>query len=90
MKKDAYTRNLTVKERKKIIKGYKDMTPTPSTSKERKIKEKLLVESWYNRSLPCIDLDHPTADGYCNEYQMTQEAWAKSIRKDLKKYYKKL
>jgi hypothetical protein len=56
----------------------------------KKIKEKLLVESWYNRSLPYVDLDNPTADGYCNEYQMTCEAWTKSIKKDLKKYYKKL
>lgn len=74
-------------DQRKVAKIFKKSKPK---EEKMKINEKLLVSSWYARNLPFIDLDHPIPGGYVNEYMWSQEEWVKSIRKDLKKYYKKL
>lgn len=50
----------------------------------------ILVDSWYARSLPYIDFDQPQVDGFVYEYKRTQEDWRKSIKNDLKKYFRRI
>ena len=45
--------------------------------------ENILIESWYNRTLPEISLEGE----WEGKRRMLEKDWKKSVKRDLKKYY---
>lgn len=43
----------------------------------------ILIDSWWNRSLPWVDLDH----GGKRHPRMSYNKWVKSVAKDLNKFF---